>query len=734
MRALTALSTPLCLSIAATVCVPAFAQEKSGPSTRAVVGEPLELTVSGSKLPESFVSSKPVTVVRDKEIRAIGPGSVADALRAHSGVSVQQTTPGQGTIYVRGLAGREVVYLVDGVRVNTAIFRSPNNAPLGLLDPLSIFWLEVIRGSSSVIHGSDALGGVVNINTTLPPFAETPTTLMKAFTSTSSNPLGHMSRVSLCHQESTWSAHAGLSWASFGDVTPGGGLLTPVPHAYVGAEKSADGTYSPAALSRAQLGTGYSRIAADGVFRLQLGAATEAVFRAQYSQRPELIRYDEITPRYSPNGKPARAESFIGPMHRAMTSATVAHRPGGVLDTALLTLAWQQLGDELYRRNYDELSGRLFPAMKATREHTRSDALSARGELRFLSADKRRGAIVGIEAIRDAIKSRARSVDLSNGALSDTSSRYPDGSTMTQGGLFAQLESQIVPTLKGHVGVRGAFFGLDIPARGTAESIRRTLFDAAASVGLHFQPTPILAFTMNGGRGVRSPNIEDYAGAGTRAGGRFQIPNANLTPEHTHSADLGVKVHHGLVRAEAFVFALRFDDAIGVTATTVNGADRSPDGAKYVTSANVARLDFYGVESDVRVGPEKKGGGYARFLLVKYNEKSKPGVSASERVATPPSLVLGAWIHPLPKLRLEAFAHGRGAMKNSARVDDSRIPASGTDAFVTLHARAAYAVTPDVTARLGIDNLTNVRALEYGSGFHLPGISVMAGLEARLAH
>jgi len=96
--------------------------------------------------------------------------------------------------------------------------------------------------------------------------------------------------------------------------------------------------------------------------------------------------------------------------------------------------------------------------------------------------------------------------------------------------------------------------------------------------------------------------------------------------------------------------------------------------------------------------------------------------------------VLGAWIHPLPKLRLEAFAHGRGAMKNSARVDDSRIPASGTDAFVTLHARAAYAVTPDVTARLGIDNLTNVRALEHGSGFHLPGISVMAGLEARLAH
>ena len=129
MRPLLALQAPLCLSILTAVSV-ASAEEHHGPSTRAVVGEPVELTVSASKQPEHFASSKAITVIRDKEIRAIAPGSLADAVRSRSGVSVQQTTPGQGTIYVRGLAGREVVYLVDGVRVNTAIFRSPNNAPL----------------------------------------------------------------------------------------------------------------------------------------------------------------------------------------------------------------------------------------------------------------------------------------------------------------------------------------------------------------------------------------------------------------------------------------------------------------------------------------------------------------------------------------------------------------------------------------------------------------------------
>ena len=121
----------------------------------------------------------------------------------------------------------------------------------------------------------------------------------------------------------------------------------------------------------------------------------DLVWRGQWSERPELIRYDEITPRFNPKGKPARAESFIGPMSRTMSSLSIAHRPGAFLDTALFTVAWQQLGDVLYRRNYDDAGGQLIPAMKATREKTRSDSFSARGELRFLSADKKRGGSIG---------------------------------------------------------------------------------------------------------------------------------------------------------------------------------------------------------------------------------------------------------------------------------------------------------------------------------------------------
>ena len=99
--------------VVATPTRDARAQEPGGPSGRTVPGEPVEITVRSSKQPEWFVSTKAATGISEREIRDAAPTSLADATRAKTGVSVQQTTPGQGTLYVRGLAGREVVYLIE---------------------------------------------------------------------------------------------------------------------------------------------------------------------------------------------------------------------------------------------------------------------------------------------------------------------------------------------------------------------------------------------------------------------------------------------------------------------------------------------------------------------------------------------------------------------------------------------------------------------------------------------
>ncbi len=724
----------------------------TSPSERAVPAEPIEITVRGSKHSDTFSSTRAASTVTEQNVRDTSPGSLADALRGQVGVSVQQTTPGQGTIYLRGLAGREIVHLIDGVRLNSALFRSPNNAILSTVDPFSFRSIEVIRGPSSVLHGSDAMGGVLSMATPLPGYSiGRPTTRIMAFQGVTSNPVGSQSRIAARHSEENWAAHLGLTYVGSGDVMPGGSMLTPASTSYVGLERAPGASYQPLMIDT-QRGTSFQRLSGDGSLRFRLTPHLEVVLRGQLSERPSLVRYDEVTPRFAPPpSKPARAEATLGPLVRAMTSATLVHRPvRGMYDSALLTVAWQRLAEEQLRRDFDEtcvpgVTGekasscrtrlRLDPATTRRTERSRVDALSVRAEARFLNAKRTVGATIGVEGIHEVVASSAAQVTVSSGVSEAAEPRYPSGATMSQAGLFAQFEVWWLRNLRGHIGGRASAFAIDVPGRpGIAPllggaAVKNALFDGALTMGLSWELTKGMAWVANAGRGVRSPNIDDYAGLGARAGGRFQVPNASLQPEHTHAVDTGIKVARGPLQAETYLFFTHFSDAIGLAKTAVDGQQSDPSGALYVRGENVSRLDLYGLESDVRIEAPRTGGVYARGSVTRFNESSGSSLSAAERVLPPVQGTVGFWLLPVSKLRVEVFANGRASQRRVLRIDDTRIAPGGTDGFVTVHARAVYTISPQLTARVALDNITNRLALEHGSGFYLPGFSGTASLE-----
>lgn len=112
---------------------------------------PIDVVVRGSaKDKETFERTSAVTKVDKEDLSNAPSGSIPDALRRLPGVAVQQTTPGQGTVYVRGMSSREVLILVDGVRLNGALYRAGNNPYLGLVDPYAI--------SAAQIHAFRWLG------------------------------------------------------------------------------------------------------------------------------------------------------------------------------------------------------------------------------------------------------------------------------------------------------------------------------------------------------------------------------------------------------------------------------------------------------------------------------------------------------------------------------------------------------------------------------------------------
>lgn len=104
-----------------------------------------------------------VTVLSKDQLREKAPRTVAEALRFQPGIWVQKTGHLGGAPIIRGFMGNQVVYLFDGIRRNTAsLFAGPNSF-LQNIDALDVDRIEVIRGPGSVLYGSDAIGGVVNV-------------------------------------------------------------------------------------------------------------------------------------------------------------------------------------------------------------------------------------------------------------------------------------------------------------------------------------------------------------------------------------------------------------------------------------------------------------------------------------------------------------------------------------------------------------------------------------------
>ncbi len=98
---------------------------------------------------------------------------LTEALLEIPGVQLSDVGPLRPRPIIRGLESTRILVLVDGCRFNT--FRMSTGAmgaELGLIDPQNIERVEVVRGAGSMLYGSDAIGGIINIITKKSEFTE----------------------------------------------------------------------------------------------------------------------------------------------------------------------------------------------------------------------------------------------------------------------------------------------------------------------------------------------------------------------------------------------------------------------------------------------------------------------------------------------------------------------------------------------------------------------------------
>jgi outer membrane receptor protein involved in Fe transport len=717
--------------------------------------EPVEVVVRVTpaleqQLQSAFSSPEASSVVDAEVVRDAAPQSLADALRGSPSVSIQQTTPGQGTIYVRGLSGRAIVYSIDGVRLNMAFFRAGNNDYLGLIDPYALTSVTIVPGAASVEYGSDALGGAVLMSTGLPRYAASSALVSyRGFQSLSSNPLSTASYLTVSREALDWGLQAGFSYYQSGPVRPGEGVLNPEPATYLWLERNPEASYQPV-LNRDQIGTEFEAYAGNLTLRTRLARSLELVLRGQAFLRPELVRYDQITPRFQ-RDFPQRAEAGLRPLSRTMASATLRHvQTDNWYETTEASIAWQRIFEHRFQRNLREVCSmedpedgicqgtlRLEPAMLRTAEDNASNTFSLRVEAKKSPPNKALSLAWGLEARHDIVSSSAQSLDLPTLVQESESSRYPDGSSLSEAGLFAHSRLRVTPTFQLFAGLRGATFLLNLDER-TGESpspaFRDTLVDFAASLGTHWEFANGVAWVTNAGRGVRSPNIEDLAGLGQRAGGRFQVPNLDLGPEYSHTVDTGLKLRRANASLQAFVFYSRHEDAIALAPTLVEGQDSNETGDLFYKSVNASSVELYGFEgqSDLRLASQLRT--RTRVLVMQGVQRNRAETGLPEQTpadrAPPLQGEFALIFAPLPPLEIELLVAGRAHQRRlnvPLNLDDNRIPKGGTAGYLTFHARAKI-VKGMFTLRLSLENITDELVLEHGSGFYRPGIGITSSL------
>ncbi|MEL7450791.1 MAG: TonB-dependent receptor [Pseudomonadota bacterium] len=655
----------------------------SGAAASSVAMEEVQVTASRASRSTREVSSA-VTVVSEFDVERSDALVVTDFLRGQPGVFVQQTTPGQGIPIVRGLKGSEVLHLVDGIRLNNALFRNAPNQYPALVDPQLISRLEVVRGPASSLYGSDAMGGVVQFITESPGFDGEAWELRgKASARYGSVDDSFVTSVQGAAGNESFSASGSASLQEVGDREAGGGeTLTP---------------------------SGYRAKAAAVQLAYAPDDAQEWRFWAQYLTQPRTPRYDELNPGFGQT-EPASEVFNFEPNDRLFLHGR--YRVLGdwrFVDSLELHVAHQEITDGRRTRDTGSVNERTEDNV------SRLTAFTVQGNS---SAGVRHRLTWGAELYLDEVNSSRISTNIETGESEAVISRFPDGSTLDSMAYYLHDEFSLSPSITLNGGVRYSRFDIDLPPADRGVGANLSISDLTGNAGINWALNDTVTLVSTLGRGFRPPNIFDLGTLGVRPGNRFNIANPNLDPEAVVTLDGGVKLSGDAYRAEIVAFYSDYRDQI----VSVPTGEFDGEGRAIVRSENLGEVELWGIEA---TGTWQVSDRWRLSGALNYTRGEAREGGAEEPADRVPPLNgrVSALYEPGGDWWFEAWSNfaDRQDRLSSRDVDDPRINPDGTPGWATFNVMMQWQPVPFLELGLGVANILDKRYREHGSGLDAPG-------------
>ena len=315
------------------------------------------LSVARSRESKEKISKK-VSVLSSVDVELNVPQTSADLLTYASGVRVQKSQGGGGSPAIRGFEANRILLVVDGVRMNNAIYRSGHLQNSLTISPYSLERTEIIYGPSSVGYGSDALGGVIHYFTKTPKFNNQKKWSINGLSSFNTRLKNKVQNFDIEHNSKLWASYTNFSFSNFGDIVMGsnrnhGFESWGLDYHYLNPEKFNESIILNTD-PKTQKGTGYDQFDFLQKFNFKLSEFSNLVLNFQKSKSSNINRYDKLNE--LKEGVYKYAEWYYGPQDRTLASVQIkSSRKNKLSDSRKILFAYQKIKESRHARRFNQL-------------------------------------------------------------------------------------------------------------------------------------------------------------------------------------------------------------------------------------------------------------------------------------------------------------------------------------------------------------------------------------------
>ncbi len=512
-----------------------------------------EIVLSASKGEEKRSRiAEYVAITSIEEIKKLAPQTSADLLANLPGIKVQKTQFGGGSPVLRGMEANRILLVIDGVRMNNAIYRTGHLQNSITISPNIIDRTEVIFGPSSVIYGSDALGGVIHYYTKTPKINDKKEVNTAIYTRYSSVNNEFTTEGNIELRNKKWASYTSVSYSKFGELKMGKNRNQDYEDwgKIFNYSNNSNRFYNPKSVVNpnvnTQKNTDFNQTDILQKIAIPLSNKSDLIFNFQYSASSDIQRFDKLNEYDGDELK--YAEWYYGPQKRLLLSSQLKVNPEKKwIKKGTLTAAYQNIKESRVQRQFSSLD-RYY-------RNEDVDVLSLNGDFFVpLTKDETRILSYGIEVTHNKVSSDAfgKTLDVQNNTIVGFSddftvqSRYPDGgSSYTSMASYANYRQDISKKVTLNTGLR--FTNTRLKAKWIDDSFislqdsNISLNNSATTATIGFAYKPSVEWQLNSviSSGFRSPNIDDV-GKIREKSGNVTVPNINLKPEYAYNFETSI--------------------------------------------------------------------------------------------------------------------------------------------------------------------------------------------------